>query len=113
MDVEKWESEFKKGFSKPFALLSLANSPNYPYGIIKAIKNVTENKFEIAGSNIYPLLSQMEKDGLIAEEIEDLGQEKSRKTYRLTSSGEEFLALLKDAMINFTKIIQTMLDIAD
>ena len=106
MDVNKWETEFKKGFSKPFVLLSLFKEPNYPYGIIKAIKEKTNKKFEIAGPNIYPILTKMEKMGLIAGEQDE---ETKKKTYTLTNEGKVFLASLKESMKEFIEVIETMM----
>ena len=107
MDVNKWETEFKKGFSKPFVLLSLFKDPNYPYGIIKAIKEKTNKKFEIAGPNIYPILTKMEKMGLIKGEQDE---ESKRKTYTLTEEGKEFLISLKEKMKEFVEVIEIMLE---
>ncbi|MHA2245305.1 MAG: PadR family transcriptional regulator [Candidatus Hodarchaeales archaeon] len=110
MDVTKWETEFKKGFSKPFVLLSLSKAPNYPYGVTKAVNEKTGGKFTIAGSNIYPLLSQMEKMQFIIKKQE---KESGKKIYQLTEDGKEFLVSLKQAMKDFVEIIKTMLDITD
>lgn len=105
--IAKWETEYKKGFSKPFVLLSLAKKPNYPYGVTKAINEKTNGKFAIAGSNIYPLLSKMEKMQLI---IGKKDEKTERKIYQLTKEGEEFLISLKDTMKDFVETIQTMLE---
>lgn len=106
MDVNKWETEFKKGFSKPFVLLSLSKNPNYPYGIIRAIKDQTNRRFEIAGPNIYPILKKMKNSGFIREKAD---KESEKKIYEVTREGEEFLVSLKDTMKDFVEVIETML----
>ena len=107
MDVNKWEIEFKKGFSKPFVLLSLSKNPNYPYGIIRSIKDHTNHRFEIAGPNIYPILKKMEKNGLIRE----IKNEKlDNKTYKVTESGKVFLTDLKVMMKDFVDVIEKMME---
>ena len=105
-DAEKWAEQFKKGFSNPFVLLSLATTPNYPYGIIKDVNQKTAGKFTIAGSNIYPILSKMEKTGLIKRLID---KDSETKFYQLTEDGEKFLEELKQTMKDFIEIIQIML----
>ena len=110
MDVSKWETEFKKGFSKPFVLLSLSKTPNYPYGIIKAVNEKTRGKFAIAGSNIYPILSKMEKMQFIAGKQD---KESGKKIYQLTEDGKEFLVSLQQVMFDFVETIQTMLETTD
>jgi DNA-binding PadR family transcriptional regulator len=62
-ELQKWETEFKRGFSKPFILLALDEKPNYPYQVIKTINRNTKGKISIAGSNIYPILKKMEDFG--------------------------------------------------
>lgn len=105
--VTKWETEFKKGFSKPFVLLSLSEKPNYPYGVTKAINEKTKGKFSIAGSNIYPILSKMEKMNLISGKQD---KESIKKNYQLTKEGREFLEILKDNMKDFVETIEKMLE---
>lgn len=114
MDLEeellKWETEFKRGFSKPFILLSLADKPNYPYQIIKSINRNTKGKISIAGSNIYPILRNLEDLGLITNEKDS---NSLKRIYSLSEKGEQFLADLKFIMDNFMKIIQTMIDLKE
>ena len=107
VELQKWETEFKKGFSKPFILLTLAERPNYPYQVTKTIIGRTKGQIAIAGSNIYPILKKLEDDGLI------LGQkdkESQKRTYTLTEEGKKFLIPLIQSMKEFTQIVQQMID---
>ncbi|MFX0051698.1 MAG: PadR family transcriptional regulator [Candidatus Hermodarchaeota archaeon] len=106
-ELQKWETEYKKGFSKPFILLTLGEKPNYPYQVTKTIIGKTKGQIAIAGSNIYPILKTLEDNGLI------LGQkdEKSRKRmYSLTEKGKEFVIPLVHSMKEFIQIVQEMID---
>ncbi len=106
-ELQKWETEFKKGFSKPFILLTLAEKPNYPYQVTKTIIGRTKGQIAIAGSNIYPILKKLEDDGLI------LGQKdknSKKRTYALTEEGKSFLIPLVQSMKEFTQIVQQMID---
>ena len=106
-EIQKWETEFKKGFSKPFILLTLAERPNYPYQVTKTIIGRTKGQIAIAGSNIYPILKTLEDNELI------LGQkdEKSKKRiYSLTEKGKEFLIPLLQSMKEFTQVVQEMIE---
>ena len=107
-ELQKWETEFKKGFTKPLILLILAEKPNYPYQVTKTIVGKTKGKITITGSNIYPILKRMEESGLIVGK-KDL--ESSRRIYELTAGGEEFLASLKHTMGEFVGIIQEAINI--
>ncbi len=112
-ELQKWEIEFKKGFSKPFVLFSLAERPNYPYQVTKAVLGQTKGQFSIAGSNIYPILKKLTDDELITFQIQKDKDGSEKKIYSLTKKGEEFLFLLKQAMKEFTGIIQEMIDTHD
>jgi len=106
-ELQKWETEFKKGFSKPFILLSLAEKPNYPYQVTKSITGKTKGQISIAGSNIYPILKKLEDDGFI---ISQKDEESKKKIYTLTKEGENFLNSLMKGMKNFTDIVQDMIN---
>ncbi|MFW9993305.1 MAG: PadR family transcriptional regulator [Candidatus Odinarchaeota archaeon] len=107
-ELQKWETEFKRGFSKPFILLILAEKPNYPYQVTKTILERTKGKIAIAGSNIYPVLKKMEDDGLITGEKDG---DSGKRYYSLTDRGKEFVILLKRSMKDFDEIIQEMIDV--
>ena len=105
-EIQKWEIELKKGFSKPLILLSLAEKPTYPYQLTKTIITKTQGKIAIAGSNIYPILKRMEDDGLI-EGLKD--EDSMRKMYSLTNNGKRFLSLFSKNINEFLIIIQSNL----
>ncbi|MFX0094701.1 MAG: PadR family transcriptional regulator [Candidatus Hodarchaeota archaeon] len=110
-ELQKWETEFKKGFSKPLILLSLAEKPNYPYQVTKSIIGKTQGKITIAGSNIYPILNNLEKKlGLIVGEKDS---KTSKRVYKLTEEGKEFLVSLKQIMKDFVEMIQKIIDVHD
>jgi DNA-binding PadR family transcriptional regulator len=105
--LQKWQTEYKKGFSKPLILYTLGKvQKSYPYLLTKKIVEITRGQISIAGSNIYPVLSKLEKDGLIVSQ-ED---ENQRKFYELSESGQKFLEDLMESLKEFNEI---MLEIVD
>ncbi|MFX0015808.1 MAG: PadR family transcriptional regulator [Promethearchaeota archaeon] len=107
IELQKWETEFKKGFSKPFILLTLAEKPNYPYQVTKTIIGRTKGQIAIAGSNIYPILKTLEDGGLISSQKD---KQTKKRMYSLTEKGREFLIPLLQSMTEFTQIVQEMID---
>ncbi len=107
IELQKWETEYKKGFSKPLILLTLAKNPNYPYQVSKTISENTKGKITITGSNIYPILKNIEDTGLIIGKKDEVTK---KRNYTLTNDGKEFLASLKEAMKEFIQIIQSIVD---
>ena len=102
-EIQKWEIELKKGFSKPLILMTLAEKSTYPYQLTKTIISKTNGKIAIAGSNIYPILKKMEDDGLIAGSKDE---ESSKKIYSLTNDGNLFLKSFSKSISEFLVIIQ-------
>ncbi len=105
--LQKWETEYKKGFSKPLILFTLAEvGRSYPYLLTKKIMEFTSGLISIAGSNIYPILTQLEKDDLIVSQPD----ENNRKFYKISANGKEFLRRLDMSIKEFTEM---MLEIAN
>jgi DNA-binding PadR family transcriptional regulator len=105
--LQKWSTEYKKGFSKPLILFTLAQvEQSYPYRLTKKVLELTKGQISIAGSNIYPILSQLEEDNLISSKIDD----NNRKFYTLSDKGRDFLRQLG---LSFQEFHETMLNIVN
>ena len=104
--IERWSIEFKKGFAKPMILLSLKQKENYPYSLTREINAKTLGAINIAGSNIYPLLSGMKKQGLITS---TKSIEQNRTIYKLTESGENYLETLQKEIFDFLTMILSII----
>ena len=96
--LERWSIEFKKGFAKPMILLFLKQKENYPYSLTREINTKTLGAINIAGSNIYPLLSSMKKQGLITS---TKSKEQTRTIYKLTDAGRIYLETLQKEITDF------------
>ena len=107
-ELQKWETEYKKGFSKPLVLFALAEKPTYPYQVTKTISTKTKYMISVAGSNIYPILRKLEKIGIISSE-EDSG----KNIYSLTKDGKEFLVSLKQSLKEFVSILEEVIETHD
>jgi DNA-binding PadR family transcriptional regulator len=113
----KLEIEIKKGFTKPIILALLQERPNYPYNLIREISTRTRGEIIIAGSNIYPILKNLQDDGLIIGDRSgsvlgsDLGKSKGpiRTIYSITDKGKSVLYQLKVFMTDFTDLIHPLI----
>ncbi len=89
--LQKWQREYKKGYSKPLILFTLAKvEKSYPFPLTEKLKELTKGQISIVGSNIYPLLSKLEEEELIVFQKDD----SDRKVYQLSEKGKEFLRIL-------------------
>ena len=78
------ETEMKRGFLQLLVLLLLEKDA-YGYAMVRAFG---ELDYEIEENTLYPLLRRLEKKGLIQGKWE-LGEERPRKFYAITTAGRE------------------------
>ena len=71
-----------------YTLLALL-TPNHGYGIIKFIKNLTDERVKMGTGTLYTMLGRLVDD----EMIEIVSEDDGKKTYRITQIG---INLLKD-----------------
>jgi PadR family transcriptional regulator PadR len=73
-------------------LLALNDGPKHGYEISTFVKRRSAGFFTLSFGALYPILHQLEKDGLVRGDWEDVGPAKARKVYRLTAKGKKALA---------------------
>lgn len=72
-----------------FYILYCLQEEMHGYNISKSVKELTNNEIIIPPGTMYGTLSKMEKDGLITF----VKEEEKRKSYKITSLGEEILQI--------------------
>ncbi|MCT4375850.1 PadR family transcriptional regulator [Leuconostoc suionicum] len=80
-------SQMLKGILQGIMLMILAKRPDYGYGISKQINEYGLE--DIPKGTIYPLLTAMERRGLIVGKMEVSLDGPDRKYYFVTSEGEQ------------------------
>ncbi len=88
-------------------LTILAISPAHGYDIAKKIQEVTSETIKPSPGSIYPVLHELEREGLVEEETL-IVKGRVRKIYKLTRKGMEQIAKQLDL---FTEIINRILGI--
>ena len=91
MDVNNAKSQMRKGMHEYCILLLLKRQPAYASDIIQQLK---EAELLVVEGTLYPLLTRLKKDGLLAYEWQESTQGPPRKYYRLTDEGQQFLTEL-------------------
>jgi PadR family transcriptional regulator PadR len=98
----------------PLLVLHLvAREPTYGNRLIEEIKEITQGVISVNPNTMYPLLRQMEKDGLVEGQWE-LPDRRTRRYYSITKPGrKEYKRLLKevepflDSVIRSVTLIKT------
>ena len=104
-NAEKYASQMatqmRKGFIAYCVLKVCSNKPVYTSDIIKDLQAA---ELVVVEGTIYPLLSRLQKDGLLAHEWQESEQGPPRKYYKVTEFGREVETALakKIAALNAT-----------
>ena len=95
----------RKGVLVYAVLLLLKDGKVYSSEIIRALRNA---ELIVVEGTLYPLLSRLAKDNLLAYEWQESEQGPPRKYYWLTDEGKALLADLKVAYRKLHSSIQTL-----
>lgn len=91
MNVDNVKSQMRKGMLEYCVMLLLNEKAYYTSDIIKKLK---EADMLVVEGTVYPLLTRLKKDGLLAYNWHENTMGPPRKYYVLTEKGEELLTLL-------------------
>ncbi|MBF0207339.1 MAG: PadR family transcriptional regulator [Oligoflexia bacterium] len=101
MDIENWKSQIRKGYLDICILLLIqAKKRIYGFELLEELKGL---ELPVKEGTLYPLLSRMAADGLLATEWEtENSSGHPRKFYSLTKIGKNTLSEMKE---EFNKLI--------
>jgi len=96
--AEQLATQLRKGFLAYCVLKVCARKPMYTSDIIQCLSDA---ELVVVEGTIYPLLSRLQKDGLLTHEWQESDQGPPRKYYKITEYGHE-------VMVHITKRIHTL-----
>ena len=89
---DKIDRELKAGVITLLLLLVVdRRGPAYGYQILKAVREMSAGRFEFAEGTAYPLLSNLERMGLVTSYWADGDAGPRRKYYQITATGKSAL----------------------
>lgn len=84
----------------------LSQGPDHGYGLMQRIESVTGDLLPVNTNTIYPLLRRLEERGFV-EGSWDHPSKRARRTYEITESGRERLALIKGRLLPYLDMISS------
>jgi len=87
-EVEKWKSQFKRGFLELCVLKILQRGSKYGLDILKILN---EYGLEVKEGTLYPLLTRLGQEGILSTAWVTFESGHPRKFYELTALGCEML----------------------
>jgi len=89
--AEQLAVQLRKGFLAFCVLKVCSGEPKYTSDIIRTLQTA---ELVVVEGTIYPLLSRLQKDGLLQHEWQESEQGPPRKYYRTTTFGQEVAELV-------------------
>jgi PadR family transcriptional regulator, regulatory protein PadR len=74
-------------------LASIAPSPLYGYGIIKAVKELSSGRIVLRAGTLYAAVDRLVREGLLAVGREEVVDSRLRRYYEITELGLEALRI--------------------
>lgn len=102
MNTENAKSQMRKGMLEYCVMLLLHRAASYATDIISQLKDA---ELIVVEGTLYPLLSRLKNDGLLAYEWKESTQGPPRKYYKLTDQG---IIALKDMDEAWSGLIRTV-----
>ena len=87
--VTNWQTQARKGILELSVLNALRGTRMYGYEIAKRLQEIPG--LMVVEGTVYPIMSRLEKEGLVTSSLEPSPEGPARKYYRLSADGEAAL----------------------
>ena len=98
--------QFKKGVLELCVLVLLEQKDRYGYELVQEISN----QIEISEGSVYPLLRRLTKEGYFTTYLQESTEGPSRKYYKLTDVGKDYLQKLLEEWREFSNGVNTLIE---
>lgn len=106
-DVKELGPEFLRGTVKLVVLATLAGTPKHGYAVLKEIRALLGDVYEVREGTLYPTLHRLEGDGYLKSDWRVSTSGRHRRYYRLTPNGRQVLQIQKEVLARMFKTINT------
>lgn len=103
---DNWTVQARKGILELAILTALADRQRYAYDLVRSLVDIPG--LGISEGTIYPLLSRLRVQGLVAARLEESTEGPARKYYSLTNQGRKTLEMMKDYLDAILNGVQTI-----
>jgi PadR family transcriptional regulator PadR len=93
--MNRWDTQLRKGVVELAILASIGRGETYGYRIVEQLQTLAG--LELTESTVYPVLTRLARDGLLAIRADVSPSGPTRRYYRLTMEGKERLRQLAES----------------
>ncbi|WP_116109216.1 PadR family transcriptional regulator [Lewinella sp. IMCC34191] len=94
--------------TKPLILSILSHRENYGYQIIKEVERLSDGELQWTDAMLYPVLSRMEKEGLVRSQWVKTEAGRRRKYYHITDEGTRQLAAEREQWMRVNQVFLSL-----
>ncbi|NKY97010.1 PadR family transcriptional regulator [Nocardiopsis alborubida] len=91
-------------------LLALAEEPMHGYGIISAVRRLSDGDVSLGAGTLYGALDRLADGGLVEVSGEEVVRGRNRRYYRLTGQGHAALVRETERMTRLADLAQRLLN---
>lgn len=103
-----WVTQVRKGILELCLLNGLKRNARYGYEIVRMLSEIED--LVVQEGTVYPILSRLKREGLLATELRDSSEGPPRKYYRLTDAGRQRLRAMNRYWKGLTSKIQDLVE---
>jgi PadR family transcriptional regulator PadR len=106
--MDRWETQLRKGVVELAVLATIARGETYGYRIVEHLQ--AHPGLELTESTVYPALTRLARDGLLAIRTEASPAGPSRRYYRLTEDGKQRYLQLSESWRKISDSLSRLLE---
>lgn len=106
--MNSWETQLRKGVAELAVLAVIAQEETYGYRIVEKLQSL--DGLTLSESTVYPVLTRLTRNGLLAMRTEASPAGPTRRYYRLTPTGRKRLGELTTSWQNVFGSLKTLLE---
>jgi PadR family transcriptional regulator, regulatory protein PadR len=106
--MNRWETQLRKGVVELAVLASIGRAETYGYRIVEQLQKL--KGLELTESTVYPVLTRLARDGLLAVRADASPSGPTRRYYRLTPEGQRRLRQLATSWRTVSQSLSTLME---
>lgn len=90
-------------------LTALADEPRHGYGLIQEVRQLSDDRVQLAAGTLYGLLDRLVRQGLVELDREEVENSRLRRYYKITEPGAEAVRAAAERMAEGAKLAKQRL----
>ena len=103
--------ETLKGHLDLLVLAALKSGPLHGYAVIQALRERSQEVFDLPEGTVYPVLHRLERAGLLSSKWDD-ETGRRRRVYQLTKSGRRAMRQQTEDWLSFARTVSAVVGVA-